>query len=95
MLYLRTASGTFINAARIVELAPPADQAEVWVAVCTDGQEVPLACYYSAPGRVERELPHLLPARAAVVALSSRQASLAAAVPAGPDCSAAACCAGS
>jgi hypothetical protein len=94
MLYLRTASGTFINAARIVELAPPGDPAEVWVAVCSDGQDIPLARYYSAPGRVERELPHLLPA-GGPVALPSRQASRAAAVPAPADCSATACCAGS
>jgi hypothetical protein len=88
MLYLRTASGRFINAASIVELTQHGDQAEVWVAIRSDGPEVPLARYFSAPGRVERELPHLLPGREAVV-LPSRHASRAAA-----DCSAAVCCGG-
>jgi hypothetical protein len=90
MLYLRTAYGTFINAGSIVELTQHGDQPEVWVAIRSDGQEVPLARYYSAPGRIERELPHLLPRREAVV-LPSRHASRAAAVPAA-DCSAAVCC---
>jgi hypothetical protein len=89
MLYLRTAAGTFINAASIVELTQRRDQAESWVAVCGDGQELPLARYYSAPGRVERELPHLLRAREAI-ALPIRRAVAAAT----PDCSATACCAG-
>ncbi len=88
MLYLRTASGTFINAAGIVELKQRGDQAEVWVAVRGDGQEFALARYYSTPGRLERELPHLLPARGA---LPSRPAPTASAM---ADCSADACCAG-
>ena len=92
MRYLRTANGTFIKVGSIVELTRHGDQPEVWVAIRSDGQEVPLARYYSAPGRVERELPHLLPAREPVVP-PSRHASRAAAVPAA-GCSAAVCCAG-
>jgi len=88
MLYLRTASGTFIDAASIVELTRRGDQTKVCVAICRDGQEVALARYYSTPGRVERELPHLLPARA------SHRPFRTATLPAATDCSATDCCAG-
>ncbi len=89
MLYLRTASGSFIDAASIVELTRRGDQTKVCVAICRDGQEVALARYYSAPGRIERELPHLLPVRA-----SHRPFRAAATIPAAADCSATDCCAG-
>ena len=88
MLYLRTASGTFIDAASIVELTRRGDQTKVCVAICRDGQEVALARYYSTPGRVERELPHLLPVRA------SHRPFRAATIPGAADCSATGCCAG-
>jgi hypothetical protein len=36
------------------------DTADSWVAICDNGEEAALARYYSAPGRVERELPDLV-----------------------------------
>jgi hypothetical protein len=59
MLFLRTASGSFVNAATIVRLSLQHD-GEGWLAICGDGKEVVLDRYYSAPGRVEKELPHLI-----------------------------------
>jgi hypothetical protein len=61
MRLLRTAAGGFINAAKIVRLADEREQAESWVAILDDGDEVALAPYYSAPGRIERDLPDLSP----------------------------------
>jgi len=61
MRLLRTAAGGFINAAKIVRLADErGEDAEAWVAVLDDGQEVALASYYSTPGRIERDLPDLM-----------------------------------
>ena len=58
MLYLRTASGAFINAANIVLLSPErddgAEEITSWVATCADGETVTLAPYYAAPGRLEK-----------------------------------------
>ena len=59
MRLLRTAADGFLNVEKIVRLC---DEAEGWVAILTDGEEVALAPYYSAPGRVERELPDLIAA---------------------------------
>jgi hypothetical protein len=56
MRLLRTADGGFINTQRIVRLADERQQADTWIAVLADGEEVALAPYYSAPGRVKREL---------------------------------------
>jgi hypothetical protein len=57
MLYLRTASGNFVNAATIVQLSPQradgADEITGWIAICGDGKAVALAAYYAAPGRIE------------------------------------------
>jgi hypothetical protein len=60
MRLLRTAAGEFINAARIVRLADAREQAAFVVAVLDDGAEVALSAYYSAPGRIERDLPDLV-----------------------------------
>ena len=58
MLYLRTASGDFVNAATIVQLSPQrADgtgEITSWVAICGDGKAVALASYYAVPGRIEK-----------------------------------------
>ncbi len=56
MVYLRTASGTFISSSSIVRLA---DRDGERVAVRSDGEEVTLASYFAAPGRIERDLPQL------------------------------------
>ncbi len=64
MVYLRTADGRFIAAATIVRLADRRAEADCWVAVRGDGEQVELARFFSAPGRIERDLPHLLPDRA-------------------------------
>ena len=61
MLYLRTASGDFINAAAIVQLLPQragAASADVtgWLAIRSDGEAVALSAYYAAPGRIEKLL---------------------------------------
>jgi hypothetical protein len=55
MLFLRTAVGSFVNAATIVRLC---EETDGWVAICDD-REVALAAYYSRPGRL-KELQHLL-----------------------------------
>lgn len=60
MLYLRTASGTFINAAEIVSLSPYRDddgeEITGWIATCTDGKTVVLAAYYAEPGRLDHAI---------------------------------------
>jgi hypothetical protein len=57
MLYLRTASGTFINAATILQLTPQragqGDEITGWVAICEGGKAVTLAPYYTVPGRID------------------------------------------
>ena len=61
MRLLRTDAGGFINAERIVRLADErAEDAGSWIAVLDDSKEIALAAYYSAPGRIERELPDLM-----------------------------------
>src|SRR4051794_38112001 len=75
MVYLRTASGAFLNAENIVGLAPQhgGDGKIVgWNAVRADGSTTPLARFYGAPGRVEKALPHLFPAPAPAAALGRR-----------------------
>jgi len=62
MIYLRTASGSFLKAEDIVGLAPEhGEDGKIigWMAVSGDGSTTPLARFYGAPGRVERALPHL------------------------------------
>ena len=53
MLYLRTASGGFLNAADIVALSPQHDDGSEeiagWIATCTDGSAVALAAYKGSP----------------------------------------------
>ena len=69
MVYLRTASGTFINSMTVVGLVPQhAEGGKVvgWMAVRADGSTTALAGFYSAPGRIEKALPHLFPASAPV-----------------------------
>jgi hypothetical protein len=60
MLYVRTASGAFINAATIVQLSPQRmgtyEEIIGWVAICDGGNAVSLAPYYAAPGRIEMVL---------------------------------------
>jgi|HubBroStandDraft_6_1064221.scaffolds.fasta_scaffold3762318_1 hypothetical protein len=60
MLYLRTASGSFINAATIVQLTPQraglGDEITGWVAICEGGKAVTLAPYYAVSGRIEMVL---------------------------------------
>jgi hypothetical protein len=60
MLYLRTASGDFVNAATIVQLSPQrggsGDEITGWVAIGRDGHAVALAAYYVTPGRIEKLL---------------------------------------
>jgi hypothetical protein len=62
MLYLRTASGTFISSTMIVGLTPQHGEGGKivgWIAVRADGSTTALASFYSAPGRIESALPHL------------------------------------
>jgi hypothetical protein len=63
MLYLRTAAGGFVNAATIVQLSPQrgGDEITGWIAICADDKAVALAAYYATPGRIEKDLQHLLP----------------------------------
>ena len=60
MLYLRTASGGFLNAADIVALSPQYDDGSEeiagWIATCTDGSAVALVAYYVEPGRLEEAI---------------------------------------
>jgi hypothetical protein len=62
MRLLRTAAGGFLNVEKIERLDEPSETAEGWVAILDDGEEVVLARYYSAPGRIQRELPDLVQA---------------------------------
>jgi len=65
MRLVRTASGGFLNVAKIERLVDErGDVAGSWTAICADGKEIPLAEYYSAPGRTERELQDLVTATA-------------------------------
>ena len=82
MRLLRTAAGEFVNAAAIVRLQHDDDAG--WLAVLADGDEILLAPYYSAPGRVERDFPHLVPQAPAVAAPVSATVA----------CQAEVCCAG-
>jgi hypothetical protein len=69
MVYLRTMSGSFLKAESIVGLAPQqGDDGQIvrWLAVRPDGSATPLAGFYSAPGRIEKALPHLFAAPARV-----------------------------
>lgn len=62
MQYLRTASGSFINAATITLLTPERgkdDTINGWVATCRDGQTVTLAHYFTLPGRIAAVLDRL------------------------------------
>ncbi|MGE5270029.1 MAG: hypothetical protein ACM3JG_10210 [Thiohalocapsa sp.] len=64
MLYVRTASGSFINAATILQLSPQrhggsGEELTGWLAVCEGGKTVTLASYYAAPGRIETVLDHV------------------------------------
>lgn len=63
MLYLRTASGSFISSTMVVGLSPQHGEGGKigWMAVRADGSTTPLASFYSAPGRIEKALPHLFP----------------------------------
>jgi hypothetical protein len=80
MRLLRTAAGGFINAEKIVRLADERGGADdSWIVILDDGKEVALVGYYSAPGRIERDLPHLLSASTPVVVA---------------DCGSEACCCG-
>lgn len=88
MLYVRTASGSFINAATILQLSPQrhgsGEEITGWLAICEGGKAVTLAPYYPAPGRIETVLDH--------AAASARNIGP---VPSGVDllCSSADCCA--
>jgi hypothetical protein len=88
MLYVRIASGSFINAATIVQLSPQrmgiGDEITGWVAICDGGDAVSVAPYYAAPGRIATVLDH--------VAASARNIGP---VPSGADlaCFSADCCA--
>ena len=79
MRLLRTAAGEFINAAAIVRLQRDVDGAG-WLAILAHGDEILLASYYSASGRIEQDFSHLV------------QAAAAAAVPAIVVCQDEACC---
>ena len=77
MRLLRTSAGGYVNATRIMRLADERDgKADAWVAILDDGEEIALAPYYSAPGRIERELPDiaLVPASVSMAGCNSRAA---------------------
>jgi hypothetical protein len=63
MLYVRTASGSFINAATIIQLSPQragdGDEITGWVAICDGGKAFTLAAYYVTPGRIETVLDYI------------------------------------
>ena len=65
MLYLRTASGNFINAATILQLSPQragaGNEVTGWIAICDGGKAVTRAPYYAVPGRIETVLEYLPP----------------------------------
>ena len=62
MLYVCTASGSFINAATILQLSPQrhgnGEEITGWLAICEGRKAVTLASYYAAPGRIETVLDH-------------------------------------
>jgi hypothetical protein len=61
MRLVRTVAGGFLNVEKIQRLVDERGQAaDSWVAICENGEDAALARYYSAPGRVERELPDLV-----------------------------------
>ena len=61
MRLVRTAAGGFVNVEKIERLVDERSEAAAsWIAICADGEEIPLAPYYSAPGRAERELQGLV-----------------------------------
>jgi hypothetical protein len=63
MRLLRAAAAGFVNAARIVRLVDErGGEADAWVAICEDGDEIALDRYYSASGRIERDFPDLVAA---------------------------------
>ena len=62
MFYVRTASGSFLNAANIVQLSPQRggdDEMTGWVAICRDGKAFALAAYYVTPGQIEKVLANM------------------------------------
>ena len=63
MLYVRTASGGFINAATIVQLSPRRAGSDAgitgWIAIGNDGKAITLAPYYAGPGRIEKVLDYM------------------------------------
>lgn len=63
MLYVRTAAGSFVSAATIIQLSPQraGSDSEItsWVAICDGGRAVTLAPYYAVPGRIEAVLDHM------------------------------------
>ena len=76
MQYLRTASGSFINAATITLLTPERGEGDAimgWVATCRDGQTIALAPYFTLPGRIEAVLDRL---PADIVALDQNEGAL-------------------
>lgn len=77
MQYLRTASGSFINAATITLLTPKRGEDDTingWVATCRDGKTVTLAPYFTVPGRIDAVLDRL---PADTVALDRKEGRLA------------------
>lgn len=68
MIYRGTVSGGFLKAESVVGLAPQHDgdgKVKGWMAVRADGSTTALAGFYSAPGRIEKALPHLFPGNSA------------------------------
>jgi hypothetical protein len=80
MLYLRTASGGFINAATIVQLSPErgdgSDEITGWIAICGDGTAVALAAYYATPQRIEDVLDDMPAVNARAVGEHGNSAAL-------------------
>jgi hypothetical protein len=63
MRLLRTATRGFINAATISRLQRDRNGAG-WLAILIDGNEMLLAPYYSASGRIEQDFSHLVQVKA-------------------------------
>ena len=59
----------FVNTAAIVRLQRE-DDSLGWLAILADEDEVLLAPYYSAPGRIEQDFSHLVQCSAAAPATS-------------------------
>jgi hypothetical protein len=59
MRLLRTATGEFINAAAIARFQRDRSGAG-WLAILVDGNEMLLAPYFSASGRIEQYFSHLV-----------------------------------